>query len=335
MWGIEKAKNFLELQKTISNAIKRLISRVDEVESKIGTTPSSPSAEPAIVPIGTILAWTSGTSLPIGYLECLGQEVSRTTYSQLFNVIGTTFGVGDGSTTFNLPNGQGLVLRGEGTQNVNGRTKDGGSLGDVLEDQMQKITGEVTGGRDAAGASTFIDMAGAFTRKGAITNGIGTSSAVTARAYNFDSANSPDARTSSTTDGETRASSLSVIWIIRAQNLETATATESAVDALNARVTDVESQLPPPITAITGLGDFFKVGRDTRNSDSAYTISFDTPFTAGTDADIFVVTNREVAGAGTAMFAYNVTKSGFSIDRDNAIDGDQTVAYIAINRAYL
>lgn len=45
----------------------------------------------------------------LGWLLCDGQAVSRTTYSLLFNVIGTTFGVGDGSTTFNLPNATGRV----------------------------------------------------------------------------------------------------------------------------------------------------------------------------------------------------------------------------------
>lgn len=44
-------------------------------------------------------------TVPSGFLECNGQAVSRTTYSELFDLIGTTYGVGDGSTTFNLPGG--------------------------------------------------------------------------------------------------------------------------------------------------------------------------------------------------------------------------------------
>jgi microcystin-dependent protein len=51
---------------------------------------------------GTILPW-SAASLPSGFLECAGADVSRTTYSALFAVIGTTYGAGDGSTTFGLP----------------------------------------------------------------------------------------------------------------------------------------------------------------------------------------------------------------------------------------
>ena len=51
---------------------------------------------------GTILPW-SAASLPTGFLECAGAAVSRSTYSALFAIVGTTYGVGDGSSTFNLP----------------------------------------------------------------------------------------------------------------------------------------------------------------------------------------------------------------------------------------
>jgi len=57
----------------------------------------------ANVPSGSLLMWPT-TSAPSGYLLCNGSAVSRTTYSGLFSVLGTTFGSGDGSTTFNLPN---------------------------------------------------------------------------------------------------------------------------------------------------------------------------------------------------------------------------------------
>lgn len=63
------------------------------------------------IPIATILAY-GGTTAPEGYLLCNGQEVSRTTYAELFALIGTTYGQGDGSTTFGLPNLKGRVLVG-------------------------------------------------------------------------------------------------------------------------------------------------------------------------------------------------------------------------------
>ena len=54
------------------------------------------------VDTGSILPWPTA-SAPSGYLNCDGSAVSRSTYADLFGVIGTTYGVGDGSTTFNLP----------------------------------------------------------------------------------------------------------------------------------------------------------------------------------------------------------------------------------------
>ena len=54
---------------------------------------------------GTIIPWSTGTA-PSGYLPCDGAAVSRSTYSALFAVIGTTYGVGDGSSTFNVPDSQ-------------------------------------------------------------------------------------------------------------------------------------------------------------------------------------------------------------------------------------
>jgi len=74
------------------------------------TTDSSGNAS-SILPSGTILTW-AGTTVPLGFLWCNGQTVSRTTYSGLFAVIGTTYGAGDGSATFNLPDTRGRTIVG-------------------------------------------------------------------------------------------------------------------------------------------------------------------------------------------------------------------------------
>ena len=58
--------------------------------------------------IGAIIPFT-GTTAPNGYMICDGTAISRTEYAELFSVIGTTFGSGDGSTTFNIPNLKGKV----------------------------------------------------------------------------------------------------------------------------------------------------------------------------------------------------------------------------------
>ncbi len=54
------------------------------------------------IPTATIVPW-SNSSVPTGFLECNGAAVSRSTYSALFAIVGTTYGVGDGSSTFNVP----------------------------------------------------------------------------------------------------------------------------------------------------------------------------------------------------------------------------------------
>jgi microcystin-dependent protein len=63
-----------------------------------------------LAPVGSLMAWPTHWNAPYGYAPCDGWALSRTDYAQLFAVIGTIFGAGDGSTTFNLPNYQDTVL---------------------------------------------------------------------------------------------------------------------------------------------------------------------------------------------------------------------------------
>lgn len=88
-------------------------------------------------PIGSIIPFGSST-IPAGYLLCNGQAVSRTTYSELFAAIGTAFGEGDGSTTFNVPDLRETVPVGagqNGTQNI--ETHDVYTLAQFKDDQLQ------------------------------------------------------------------------------------------------------------------------------------------------------------------------------------------------------
>ena len=71
------------------------------------------------VPAGALMPF-AGASSPSGWLLCAGQAVSRTQFSSLFLTIGTTYGVGDGSTTFNLPDLRGRVVA--GLDNMGGST---------------------------------------------------------------------------------------------------------------------------------------------------------------------------------------------------------------------
>ena len=65
-------------------------------------------------PVGAVIDF-AGSIAPVGWLFCQGADVSRTTYADLFATIGTTFGVGDGSTTFTLPDTRDRVTAGAGT----------------------------------------------------------------------------------------------------------------------------------------------------------------------------------------------------------------------------
>lgn len=88
----------------------------------------------SLVGIGAVQAY--GGSPPPGWLACDGSAVSRTTYANLFAVIGTTFGAGDGSTTFNVPDlrGRGPIGSGTGT-GLTART-----LGQQLGNETHTIT---------------------------------------------------------------------------------------------------------------------------------------------------------------------------------------------------
>ena len=74
---------------------------VDSSQST-GVRWAAPASTSAVVPTGTILAY-GGASAPTGFLICDGSAQSRTTYADLFNVITTTYGAGNGSSTFNIP----------------------------------------------------------------------------------------------------------------------------------------------------------------------------------------------------------------------------------------
>lgn len=115
------------------------------------------ASQVAGIPSGTV-AMTARTTAPAGWLLCQGQAVSRTDYPALFAALGTTYGAGDGSTTFNLPDMRGRVPVGvDGTQTefaTSGKT--GGEKTHVLSvDEMPShshaIGGPIGGALSGAG----------------------------------------------------------------------------------------------------------------------------------------------------------------------------------------
>lgn len=87
------------------------LSYVDGVTSSIQTQLNALSAAITVaVPAGVIASYAgAANNIPAGYFLCDGQAISRTTYATLFGVIGTTYGAGDTTTTFNVPNLKGKV----------------------------------------------------------------------------------------------------------------------------------------------------------------------------------------------------------------------------------
>lgn len=106
------------------------------------------------MPAGSMTAYAAANSAPTGWLICDGAAVSRTTYADLWDAIGTTYGVGDGSTTFNVPNMKGRVLVGMDTGDT-----DFNSLGETggwkTHDHGTHTHGQHRHGHDGATAINY------------------------------------------------------------------------------------------------------------------------------------------------------------------------------------
>jgi microcystin-dependent protein len=84
-----------------------------------------------LLPTGMVVDWTSALA-PTGWLLCDGGEYNRTTYADLFNVVGATYGNGNGTTTFNVPDLRGMIKRMPGgTATTNAGLRDPDSAGRV------------------------------------------------------------------------------------------------------------------------------------------------------------------------------------------------------------
>lgn len=92
----------------------------------------------ADAPIGAINAY-GGATAPKGWLLCHGQAISRTDYAELFAVIGTAYGSGDGSTTFNVPDLRESTIKGAGLTGLsnNHMDADGLAVGEFIDDRIQ------------------------------------------------------------------------------------------------------------------------------------------------------------------------------------------------------
>jgi microcystin-dependent protein len=113
--------------------INRLAGVTSNIQTQINSFATFPS--------GSIIPY-AGSAAPTGWLLCDGQAISRTTYSTLFTAIGTAYGAGNGSTTFNIPDARGRVLAG----------KD--NMGGVAANRLTGTSGSVAGATLGAAGGT-------------------------------------------------------------------------------------------------------------------------------------------------------------------------------------
>lgn len=173
------------------------------------------------LPPGIIMAYSS-TTAPTGWLYCDGTAVSRTTYADLFAIVSTAYGEGDGSTTFNLPDLRGRFLR--GVDDGQGNDPDAGSrtamnTGGNTGDNVGSVQSDATA---LPNTNFTTDSQGSHSHTYGVRNGSSGGSAIadwnSGAATDSPSTGSAGAHTHSVTSGgdnETRPLNANVAYIIK------------------------------------------------------------------------------------------------------------------------
>ena len=185
----------------------------------------------ANAPIGAIFPF-GGTSAPSGYLLCDGSAVSRSDYAALFAVIGTSFGAGDGSTTFNVPDLRESVPVGASQSTRSDiATHDVYTIGQFKDDQLQEHRHSLPNDINAAfgeNTSAFGGGGGSpFTSTGTISSG----------------------RTGTTTHGK----QLGVNYIIKAKDVNLSGGGQALADRVEALEEEINPTLTATFTAESGI----------------------------------------------------------------------------------
>jgi microcystin-dependent protein len=152
------------------------------IDGSVTLAKLDPTGTSALLPLGVVLPY-SGPTAPTGWLLCDGSAVSRTTYAALFALVSTTYGTGNGTTTFNLPDLRGRTPIGAGTgSGLTART-----LGTALGEEAHTIDitevpshshGIGTDGTSTTGTTAILRVGGAvdLTKATGVTGGAGSSS---------------------------------------------------------------------------------------------------------------------------------------------------------------
>jgi microcystin-dependent protein len=166
-------------------AAKLAASSVTSDKIASGAVTSDKIASGAAIPAGAVMSFAMNAA-PTGWLACNGAAVSRSTYSALFSAVSTTYGTGDGSTTFNLPDLRGYFVRGSGT---NSDGTSAGTFGAKQADALKTHTHTVANGKNvntlepAFGSSGFNQVWNGFTT--ATTSGPSTGTSTETRPANI------------------------------------------------------------------------------------------------------------------------------------------------------
>lgn len=143
------------------NKLAGLATSQAELGHLVGVTSAIQTQINSLIPVGLITEFAGASAPSSGWLMCQGQAVSRTTFAALFAVIGTTYGVGNGTTTFNVPDLRGVSPRGLDA----GRGLDSGrALGSYQADSLltHTHTGTTTtnGAHNHGGLTSWRDLQG-------------------------------------------------------------------------------------------------------------------------------------------------------------------------------
>lgn len=165
-YGVSGGDGKLKVKDAGITATQLATDSVVETRIQNGAVTSSKlaaSAISAIMPSGSLMPY-AGASAPTGYLLCDGAAISRSTYSALFALVGTTYGAGDGSSTFNIPDLRGRVIAGQDDM--------GGASANRLTGQTGGVDGDILGGSGGAETHTL-----SIAQMPAHTHGISTATA--------------------------------------------------------------------------------------------------------------------------------------------------------------
>lgn len=162
---------------TVSGLVEEATAAEIAAATAAGATTARLFVNPSnYLPVGTILMNAAATA-PTGWLLCYGQAVSRSTYANLFTALSTTYGVGDGSTTFNLPDLRGRAVA--GMDNMGGSSANrvtnvaADSVGGVMGTETHTLTTSEMPSHShyasGSGGSTYAEGTGSFSTLNGLT----------------------------------------------------------------------------------------------------------------------------------------------------------------------